>query len=283
MAGSEDKRSGATREKLKGGFKSLLTKSKKKSTVAGEQFSLTQRPIKPGAETPKAQSTSSIAQCTNLDPVNAPAVERPPEILPVSKFIQKAPELSVIETAPDNTRSEKANPDQHAKNSKDLPLCGAADKTSAPSPIISSQPTKSPKPICELWNEAYEDLKAKEGSLMNDYEAAMSKDIPTILGSSTLAIVAPQVAIMRKEQMAALVEMKSAEAKKNAWKLRYGDHEVLLKDLAGPVVNVIKDVESFVDGAVSANPYASIAWAGVSLLLPVSFGIKLSYLENFSS
>jgi hypothetical protein len=47
-----------------------------------------------------------------------------------------------------------------------------------------------------------------------------------------------------------------------------------LRDLAGTVVNIIKDAENFVDGAVSANPYASIAWAGVSLLLPVCLSIR---------
>jgi len=70
--------------------------------------------------------------------------------------------------------------------------------------------------------------------------------------------------------MATLVEKKVAEAKKNAWKLKYGENQVLMNGLAAPIVNLINDAEKFVDGAVSSNPYASIAWAGVSLLLPVS-------------
>jgi hypothetical protein len=146
-----------------------------------------------------------------------------------------------------------------------------------------SQPTSSkdiaqsskPGPICELWNEAYEGLKDKEERLMKDYEAAISKDMTTILASTSLALAAPQVGVRRREQMAALLEKKTAEAKKNTWKLIYGtDNEVLLRDLAGTVVNIIKDAENFVDGAVSANPYASIAWAGVSLLLPVCLSIR---------
>jgi hypothetical protein len=43
--------------------------------------------------------------------------------------------------------------------------------------------------------------------------------------------------------MAALVEKKVAEAQKNAWKLRYGDNEVVLKDLAEPAVKLINDAE----------------------------------------
>jgi hypothetical protein len=167
------------------------------------------------------------------------------------------------------------NQDQPATNSTDLSQTGAVDKASATLSSVSVQPKQSPKPIRELWNEAYEDLKAKEESLMKDYEAAMSKDMTTILSSTTLALAGPQIPVLRKEQMTALVEKKTAEARENAWKLRYGDNEVLLKDLAGPVVSVIQDAEAFVNGAVSANPYASIAWAGVSLLLPVCLDIQL--------
>jgi hypothetical protein len=46
-----------------------------------------------------------------------------------------------------------------------------------------------------------------------------------------------------------------AEAKKNAWKLRYGDNEIVLKDLAEPAVKLINDAEKFVHGVVSASPY----------------------------
>jgi len=46
-----------------------------------------------------------------------------------------------------------------------------------------------------------------------------------------------------------------AEAKKNAWKLRYGDNEIVLKDLAEPAVQLSNDVEKFVHGVVSASPY----------------------------
>ena len=75
--------------------------------------------------------------------------------------------------------------------------------------------------------------------------------------------------------MASLLGKKIAGAKKNAWKLKYDtDHEVLLRDLAGPVINIIKEAQKFVDIVGSADPYASIAWAGISLLLPVSLIIR---------
>jgi hypothetical protein len=276
MTGSEDERRGERRHTVKDGFKSLFTKSKNTSTKTGEQSSLPRGRGKlsaietmkiDGAEAPSAQPTrSSVAQSTSLTSVNDPAME----LLAASLVITS-------KTAPSTTPSNGSDPAQPATNKKDLPLPGAVDKVTAAPPIVSSQPAQLPKLICDLWNEAYEELKDNENGLIKDYEAVISKDMTTILGSTSLAIAAPEVRVMRKEQMTALIEKKVAEAKKNAWKLRYGDSEVLLKDLAGPVVDIINDAEKFVDGAVSANPYASIAWAGVSLLLPVSLEIQSNY------
>lgn len=280
MAGSGDERGGGRRQKGKDVFKSLLSRSKARPVETGEQSSsltnkLSATPKKiDEAEAPKVQSISSIAQTTNLGPVNDPAMERAPKILPALAAAQSMTELSATKNAPDTTPSKMSDPDQPATNDKDLPLVSAVDKV-ATSHIISDQPSQAPKPIYELWNEAYEELKDKEQHLVNDYEAAMSKDMTTILGGTSLALLAPQISVRRKEQMVALLEKKIAEAKKNAWKLKYGtDNEVLLRDLANPVINIIKEAETFVNGAVSANPYASIAWAGVSLLLPVSLAIR---------
>ncbi|KAN0115502.1 hypothetical protein V8E51_005046 [Hyaloscypha variabilis] len=189
----------------------------------------------------------------------------------------------------DTTQAGKPSSAQPVAEKKHVPVLDTVDTAVAGSHVESKQPPVSLKPIGELWNEAYEELKDKEKSLVKDYEAAISKDIGMILGSTSLALGAPGVAVMRQEQMTALVEKKVEEAKKNAWKLKYGDNEVLLRDLAEPVVNVINDAEKFVDGLVSANPYASIAWAGVSLLLPLflnpskqaaSLAIGLGYISN---
>jgi hypothetical protein len=187
-----------------------------------------------------------------------------------SSLSHRSDKPSPIANEPDTTLASKSSSAQDATEKADVPLPGTVKTTVTGSRIVSLQPTAASKPIGELWNEAYEELKDKEKSLVKNYEAAMSKDTGIILGGISLVLVAPGVAVMRQEQMTTLVEKKVAEAKKNAWKLKYGDNEVLLRDLAEPVVNLINDAEKFVDGAVSANLYASIAWAGVSLLLPVS-------------
>jgi hypothetical protein len=74
----------------------------------------------------------------------------------------------------------------------------------------------------------------------------------------------------RKDQMATLLTRKIEEVKKNTWKLKFGGQDIPLKDLAQPVVGIIQWADDYISGALSSNPYASLAWGGVSLLLPVS-------------
>jgi hypothetical protein len=227
---------------------------------------------------PDPQPTSSkvIAPSTKAGPVHDQTMGNAFEILPSkgTQIMSQVTELSAVKVAANSISSIISEPDQPVTDSKDLLQPDTVDKPSTTSHIFK-QPTQAPRSIHELWNEAYEELRDQEERVMKNYEAAMSKDMTTILGSTALALAAPQVGVIRREQMATVLEKKIAEAKKNAWKLKYGsDNEVLLKDLAGPVINIIKEAEAFVDGAVSANPYASIAWAGISLLLPVSLTIR---------
>jgi ElaB/YqjD/DUF883 family membrane-anchored ribosome-binding protein len=124
-------------------------------------------------------------------------------------------------------------------------------------------------PISELWNKAYEDLKSdpKDQKLIKNYEAIIATDISTMV-ASTAQILAP-VKASSKDNMLRVLDKKVTEVKENKWRLRFHDHEVLAEDLVKPVISMIDMADQYVSAAVSANPYASIAWAGVGLILPV--------------
>jgi ElaB/YqjD/DUF883 family membrane-anchored ribosome-binding protein len=125
-------------------------------------------------------------------------------------------------------------------------------------------------PISELWNQAYEDLRsdAKDQKIIAKYEAIIATDLSTMV-ASTAQVLAP-VKASRKDNMLRVLDKKMAEVKDNKWRLRFHDHEVLVEDLAKPVINMVDMADKYVSDAVSANPYASISWAGVGLILPVS-------------
>lgn len=70
-----------------------------------------------------------------------------------------------------------------------------------------------------------------------------------------------------KDQLAVLLEHRIGDVKKNLWRLKFDDRQVPIQDLAAVVVGIVKEVDVYVSDALSTNPYASIAWAGVGLLL----------------
>lgn len=118
----------------------------------------------------------------------------------------------------------------------------------------------------ELWNVAYEELKSKEEDLMNEYEQKLRGDLTTMLG---VTVVFSGSKLERKDLMRSLLARKIEEVKDNTWKLKFAGHEIPVKDLAEFVAGIIAWADDYIAEALSANTYASIAWAGVSLLLPV--------------
>lgn len=165
-------------------------------------------------------------------------------------------------------------------------------------PLVASPPraVETLRPIHKLWNQAYDELKMEEEKLMGDYENLIGKDISTIAG---LTVSLSGLKVQRQEQLANLLRSKVEEVKQSAWKLKFGGKDIPVKDLAQPAVAVIKyrvscsSLHSFffrlflktntrtnwplycswandyISTALASNPYASIAWSGVSLLLPV--------------
>jgi hypothetical protein len=77
--------------------------------------------------------------------------------------------------------------------------------------------------ICELWNEAYNSLRVKDGKLVRDYEAAAG-----LLGSN-----------IGKDQMKSILEAKVQGVNQSIWKLEFGAHGVPVKDLMKPIVAIV--------------------------------------------
>jgi hypothetical protein len=137
-------------------------------------------------------------------------------------------------------------------------------------------------PISELWNEAWDELQIKEPTLFKEYEEHVDKAVSHSPKSHSVmaAMTATHSSatafsglgkLQRAEVMKALLEERIEELKSEQWKIKFGENEFAVKDMVGPVVGVIDWAKEFIGTAADASPYSSIAWAGVSLLLPVSF------------
>lgn len=118
-------------------------------------------------------------------------------------------------------------------------------------------------PIKELWSLAYERLKMEDSTLVEDYERKLSGDVFSAL------ILPLDVKENVREQMDIILRKKMDEVTQTAWKLKFGGAEIQMKDLLPPILTIISCANDYITTALNANMYASIAWAGVSLLLPV--------------
>jgi hypothetical protein len=163
------------------------------------------------------------------------------------------------------------------KVGSEFPLHGGPSQSSAGEPIVGESVSR---PIVELWDEAYDELSKKDKSLVADYEAQLSE---SLVGAVALAGQAPAIAfsgsgkIQRCQQMKVLLEQKIKEIDEGKWKLKFKDHELVVKDLVEPIVGVIDWAKDFVGTALEPSPYGSIAWAGVCVLLPVSATFAASH------
>lgn len=117
--------------------------------------------------------------------------------------------------------------------------------------------------IVDLWDSAYEKLREDEPTV-EEYEEKLRVDLgvgrDSKLGTDTGG---------RRELMGMILQRKMDEVNSKAWKLRFGNTEVLVKDSVQPVLGIISRVNDYVACTLGPTPSASIAWAGISLLLPV--------------
>jgi hypothetical protein len=124
-------------------------------------------------------------------------------------------------------------------------------------------------PIYELWNEAYEELRVKEESLIKEYETRLRGSVQGLVASTTGSIG-------REELMKTIVDKKLGEYQNGKLKIKAFGGEVAVKDMIKPVVGIVKWADTYISSAISANPIASVAWAGVTVFLPVSVVVSMS-------
>jgi hypothetical protein len=85
----------------------------------------------------------------------------------------------------------------------------------------------------------------------------------------------------REEQLQQLVNRKLEDMQNSRLKITVAGKEVVVQEMVSKIVCVVISAKSFISSAVSAEPHAALAWAGVLAVLPVS--IYLNYLSNFSA
>ena len=121
----------------------------------------------------------------------------------------------------------------------------------------------------DLWDRAYEVLREDKDSrkLMDAYEKILLSELKD--DRSFLAVAEDTGTSTREIYMSALVEKKVKAVEDARWKFQLGERTIELKTQIDRIVKAVLFAKDFVSSAVSAEPHAALAWAGVCMLLPL--------------
>ena len=118
----------------------------------------------------------------------------------------------------------------------------------------------------DLWKQAYDILELREPDLMGAYKLLLTP-IRTNLTDPSLS----------PEMIETIVNSKLEDREANQLVINLGKKSVKVREQGEKVITFILWSKDIVSQALSAQPYAALAWSGVSMLLPVRYVIVQSY------
>ncbi|KAJ5727683.1 hypothetical protein N7493_005503 [Penicillium malachiteum] len=167
---------------------------------------------------------------------------------------------------------DKKEKSSSAKKIAKLLWKGGTDKNAIHKPAPSQaaigapnqpqQPQNSNIKVVGLWDEAYHLIEKEEAELLTSYENYL---LSTNEGQSP-ALLAQE----RGTQLRELATRKLKAVQEGELKIIVRGREIAIKEGIARVVRAIIVVKDSIGSAINADPHASIAWAGVVIILPVN-------------
>lgn len=123
----------------------------------------------------------------------------------------------------------------------------------------------------EIWDEAYDGLKAEQPQLMHIYEVILSNKLhdpnsdhpQSGNGTNTIATAGDE----RRAQMLAIMQYGQNRVKR----------EVKIKESVGEAMEIVNSMKSIISTGIQAAPQAALPWSIVSMALDVSLHIFISF------
>ncbi|KAJ5108770.1 hypothetical protein N7456_005445 [Penicillium angulare] len=116
-----------------------------------------------------------------------------------------------------------------------------------------------------LWDAAYDRLEKNYSSLFADYEKFLLGSGP---GND---ISKSQTQLGGREGLQALAKRQLDSAQRAKLTFQVGGEEIVVKEQVRNVVRMIIGCKDLISAVVSSEPHGAAAWAGVTIILPVSF------------
>jgi len=134
-------------------------------------------------------------------------------------------------------------------------------------PLPSTQPSiQSASPVTtptsdtpDVWELAYERFREQEPELAGDYNKQLPGNATAISGISDRQCIETALEKLLKDR------------ENKQWKISFpGGHKLKIRKQVESLTKFLQWSDPLVKTALSTQPYAALAWSGVSLLLPVS-------------
>ncbi|KAK8121512.1 hypothetical protein PG999_005632 [Apiospora kogelbergensis] len=128
-----------------------------------------------------------------------------------------------------------------------------------------SSPTSNPNhdapTIPDIWAKAYGDFVKREPELATDFK----KHLATISD----AAAADATGSLSPDRARSIVEQLQKKREEEQWHITFYGKDVKFRAQAEKLAKFFLWCNDIVKGALSAQPYAALAWSGVSILLPL--------------
>ena len=200
--------------------------------------------VKPNTAAPKNDTAGRIAEGGSV--LTAPDV---PDILSEGMLIPGFDE--------DNQRKllDAQAPPNQSQNDRRKLVIAPAISTTATKPVGDSN-----RPV-DLWRRAYQDLRIREEALVVEFE----RSITNIANSTADAEQTP----FTHETIQMIVKQKIDARKAKRLSIPLGKHSVEVRAMGEKIIEGILWSSTFIGSAVSAQPFAALAWSGISIILPL--------------
>ena len=116
------------------------------------------------------------------------------------------------------------------------------------------------KPV-DLWKRAYQDLRIREKALVETFE----RNITYIANPTGLTEQTP----FDSGTIQKIAEQKIDARKAGRLSIQLGNHSVEFRAVGEKIIERLLWSSTFIGAAVSNQPYAALAWSGVSMILPL--------------
>ena len=110
----------------------------------------------------------------------------------------------------------------------------------------------------KLWRNAYAALKREEPSLVQDFEDAFGFDTISKRSTKRLGDILRQKVLAQDAKQLVITIMGKS---------------VKVREIGEKVIAFVESTKDLITTATSNEPHAALAWATVSLILPVSFSV----------